>query len=674
MKIPNQTHFAKIFKPEILFCIGWSSLTLLLLAPFGMPYETFIHMWRIELFSALLVGISLLYLVFSSKTGVARTFLSRDELHWVVFPICAMILWSVCSAAWAPSWKSAFHHTAIWSIYLAFYIIVRAILESDHGYRKLMTAAVAPFVLLGVIAAAAYVSASIFAVPDTFGVRGKFAKYGEQVITLFPLVFITALTLNRKYFRHAVLVLITLWLLVFCGLGRINIFLFLVGLFISAAIWMICVRWRRDKFKLALTVVTLVVVLLPLHAPALFSLGANAPIAERMGNSSMNNESKNHRVLLSNLALDMAFAHPFLGIGADNFGFEISRYRAAYGASNPEDPNLGFAENEITTKAHNEFLQIVAELGAVGAVIIFWLILGICVIAFRVIKSGRRGSPFAYAAVAGLLLFLISSLVSSYSFRLIQNGFVFFFILAVASRLVLRNRRSEAGESNMIFLKPQIMRAACALGILACVGLIAYSTIRVTSAALTARANETRDIETASQIYLDAMQLDNENPDARNNFGMRLLHSKRYGEAAEYIEESIRIGRGSSTDYFYLATAQALSGDNIGCEATLAKAAILYPRSTFVLSRYSSVLAVNNKSVEAENIFKRALTIDRRSAQTWRALIEKGPKTASELAAVDTGYMHVMELHPQASIYAAVTERLLNHPEEQRFSALRMPE
>ena len=71
---------------------------------------------------------------------------------------------------------------------------------------------------------------------------------------------------------------------------------------------------------------------------------------------------------------------------------------------------------------------------------------------------------------------------------------------------------------------------------------------------------------------------------------------------------------------------------------------------------------------EAGEVFGRALAIDRRSANTWRALINSGPKAVSDLAARDPEYLAVMDLRPQGSIYAVVTERLIRFPEERQYS------
>src|SRR6185436_1428330 len=120
---------------------------------------------------------------------------------------------------------------------------------------------------------------------------------------------------------------------------------------------------------------------------------------------------------------------------------------------------------------------------------------------------------------------------------------------------------------------------------LACLTLISYSAIRAASIAMTYRAAAAPDLETARKSYETAMWLDNENPEARSSFAQRLMTEKSYAEAVPLFAESVKIGKGTSSELSYLATAQRLSGDMKAAENTLASALDLYPRSTFVLTR-----------------------------------------------------------------------------------------
>jgi Ca2+/Na+ antiporter len=69
-----------------------------------------------------------------------------------------------------------------------------------------------------------------------------------------------------------------------------------------------------------------------------------------------------------------------------------------------------------------------------------WFLVGVAIMCFRAIRHMKRGSLYGFAAVLGLAMFLASSAVSAYSFRVMQNGIVFFFVLAVAAKLSFKNK------------------------------------------------------------------------------------------------------------------------------------------------------------------------------------------------------------------------------------------
>ena len=369
------------------------------------------------------------------------------------------------------------------------------------------------------------------------------------------------------------------------------------------------------------------------------------------------------------LSVEMIQAHPIIGVGADNFGFEVNRYRERYGLQNPDLPYLAAAENEIPERAHNEYLQIFAELGLVGAAIFAWFLAGIGIVAFRSLRELPNRSMHGYAAVVGIGLFLASSLVSSYSFRLIQNGFVFFFALAVAAKLLLKDKPSERKEEAVSVSKFRIVAVA---GLAACLLLAAYSSSRVASVIVTHKANGTRDLTKATTFYETATLIDGENPFVYNSLGIRLLHEGRYADAAENFSRAVEIGLGTSTSFSYLATAYALSGNNVAAEETMRRAFTYYPRSPFILTRYAALLKENGKEDESLEILARATQISPKASRTWFYLITEGAKATADRSVFDKELVPVMNLQPNRAVYAVVTERLLKFPDERRFSMVKV--
>jgi predicted Zn-dependent protease len=146
-------------------------------------------------------------------------------------------------------------------------------------------------------------------------------------------------------------------------------------------------------------------------------------------------------------------------------------------------------------------------------------------------------------------------------------------------------------------------------------------------------------------------------------YAMYLFKHGSYSDAAPHLRRAIDLGRATSTDYSYLASAQSLGGDVSAAEKTLAEAVRTYPASVFARTRYGVLLSGAGKYNEAEEQFRIAKSIDAAQAQTWRSLIEDGAVKASRMS-FEKGTVPVMDLKPNSAIYAVVAEREILHPEE----------
>lgn len=651
------------WQPGRIFYFGLAAVLLAPWIPFIPAWYTFIHMWRVDLAASIFLLSTLSYLVIRFRAHPLPISLSTSELILVVYPLLAFITWSALSIAWSPSWKSAVHHTLIWSEYLTFYLLARYLVDQGRNFSKLLTTAVLVLVLFAIPALIEFSGSAFIGGESSF--RARFAKYGEQIVTILPLLLVFIFRSSGRALYAGLAALAALWLLVYCTAGRINIVLF-AGVFLAmAGVVLVVPKLRRYRLRLALSILVLIAAPIPFYVLTLAAGAPDVPIASRMADTSGNSYSTGFRMLMNNVSLEMFLSNPIVGVGADNYGLQFNDYRRRYAAANPADPNLVYGEIGIVGHAHNEFLQIAAELGSVGVLVFLWFIAGIGYLTWLAIVALRRGSLIPLAALLGLGAFLVSSAVSAYSFRLLQNGFLFFIVLAVATKsLVPRSARSEPASTSALWFRP-----AVAIAMLVCISLAAYSLIRVTSVVLTAKANRIENLSEAEALYRVAMQLDDENPDVRNNLGMRYFYEERYVDAIPLISESIRIGRAESTDFSYLASCFSLTGDASGAQRTISEAVSLYPRSPFLLSRYAALLEKNGDDRSARLYIDRAFAADTAAANTWMMMLRKGSQAASDQAVRSRDYKPIMDLQPTASIYAVLDERHALYPEERPLFA-----
>ena len=69
------------------------------------------------------------------------------------------------------------------------------------------------------------------------------------------------------------------------------------------------------------------------------------------------------RFLFWGVGLEMARAHPLLGVGGNNYEVEYATARAQFSARHPNSSLVAMNEHLLTVYAHNEYVQLIAELG-----------------------------------------------------------------------------------------------------------------------------------------------------------------------------------------------------------------------------------------------------------------------------------------------------------------------
>lgn len=209
--------------PSLYFYVGLSLVMLALWIPFIPNWLTFVHSWRVEIFASVFLFLTLIFAYRHSAAIDVAVVFSREERLFVLLPLVAFIAWSFTSTLWAASWKSAIHHTLVWSSYLVFYCIVRYSLQIRGQYTKFLSVFVSALLLCALPAIAGYAALLIFGGNNTLGLR--FSRFAEQVFTLLPLLLIGLVRLKPKHFVIGSVSIAAIWLLVFCSMSRTGIFL-----------------------------------------------------------------------------------------------------------------------------------------------------------------------------------------------------------------------------------------------------------------------------------------------------------------------------------------------------------------------------------------------------------------------------------------------------------------
>jgi predicted Zn-dependent protease len=179
---------------------------------------------------------------------------------------------------------------------------------------------------------------------------------------------------------------------------------------------------------------------------------------------------------------------------------------------------------------------------------------------------------------------------------------------------------------------------------------------QATSAAFLELTASAQDKEHVENYFDSALAWNPLDAATHYNYGMWLYLERRASEAVPHLRFAVERGFNASVCYAYLAAAEAGSGDLQAAEATLARAARVYPRSVFLRVRHASALAETGRGEQAAEEYAAALALNSRMARGWRQLICFGRKAAKVAAFYDKGIAQAGELAPENCIFAVLDE------------------
>ena len=624
------------------------------------------HPWKVELVASfILFAASASGLIFRQKVtslfAVAPAIARR-----VIVPVCAFTAWSAASIFWADSAASVVHHTLLWCGYLVFFLFALRVVADNRLFKTSIVALGAVAGIICLCCVFEYVFAA--SVGETFGTR--YARYAEIFAALLPLFLSFALRLKGKLLWLSASVTGFLWLALLFAMSRGAFFSSIIGLFVFFLLRTFSVKNSTEKKRLFFAAAGLICIVW-LTQVSLFSAGGEQSggtisrvAAVQNDKDSSNSLGQNVRFLFAGVGKEMFFDRYFLGVGADNFGLEFNRYRRVYSANTANAGNAAQQEHLLPERAHNEYLQILTELGLVGAAIFLWFLGGIAKSGFAEIVKNRaaRSSILTHAALAGIAAFLVSSCFSSFSFRLMQNGLVFFFLLAI----LLRNYATTKNREKSVDAPaaPALNLIFASVAIVACLSLTVFSALKATSQYFVYQAEKQENFEAAKSYYETAILLDSANAAADFSYGLRFLSEGKYVESAALLRRSVDKGLNDSVSYSYLISAQTLANQSPEAIETASRAVEIFPYSTFLRVRYASLLEKFNQTEQAANQQRIAENLDKRKAAAWRLLINEGSLKASAEARINKNVTGLDELAPASGVYAVLAERDIVFPNE----------
>ncbi len=626
--------------------------------------------WRQELAVAALLSLTFALLLRRAAASRAASDLRKTTATFSPAGLssallAAFVAWSAASVCWATNLFAAAHYALSWVAYLLLFLLLARAYKS----RRVLRAALA---LLG----AAVVVISAASVVGHLGSNNSLLRQnglGEPLAVCVPLF--AALALCEKRRRAALLAgaaSALAWLSVLQIAERASFLAVSCGLLVLGGAMLSTRRFRpRNPLRAVLLGLAFAACLASQYAPTPFEQSKHSPVLTRLGATSADDLNARARFLYWGAAFELWRAHPLAGVGAGNFSTRLPEARAAFAERRPGSTLNGINEGYLNAGAHNEYLQIFAELGAAGLLLFVAFCAALVWSAWRALRCSR--GPLVPGAVASLAVFAVSSGASAVSFRWMGSGLVFFFAAAVVTRFSARTKIDEARRDETTAyargrtprrLFPALLRPAPAVGLALSLLVACVMTLQAASVQLIAAAQSSADPGRAEAHYRSALKVNPLNPATHYQFGVWLFHRGREREAVPHLRYGVERGFNASTCYAYLAGAESGAGDEAASERTLAAAVRVFPRSVFLRARHAASLARLDRAAEAELEMAAALLLDSRVARGWRVLIDDDIDAAVAAARRDPRtYSMPGELQPEEALFAVLKEN------ERRFPA-----
>ncbi|MGC2236484.1 MAG: O-antigen ligase family protein [Pyrinomonadaceae bacterium] len=629
-----------------IFLTLWSLLLLANLVPTIPQPEIIIgYLWKVEFALAAFLFIGIVLFLKLPKEKFVR--FTEKEFFFIILPLLLFTIWSGFSVFRAESARNALHHTLLWACYCVFYLLIRQIASRPKFLAASFKVTGMVILILGASCIFEYISN-----PETISAffTFRYYKYAEAAVTLLP-VFL-ALTFQTKS-RTSVLcgfIAVVAWLIVLLSLSRT---LFISGGVCVVAFFALAILFTDFKKHLKKSLLLAGLFIICVFITQINFTGGqdSSTITRFSGNEYSQGTSFDSRFLFWGIALEAFKKSPFAGVGADNYVMAYGLARENFSAKNQENKLLEINEDVLAERAHNEYLQILSELGIVGIIFFLWLLFGIARLFFS--SREKPKSLLQVAALAGIVAFLVSSLASSYSFRVPANGLCFFFVLAIA----MNSPKSQASSpkssllSNLGLETWDLRLPTIAFGLIICASMLVFSAVRGTSLmylqfALMAEKDE------SEQYYQKAITLDAQEPSFRYYYGLHLYNLERAEEALPEMRFAINKGFATSITYFNLASAQMISKKPDEAEKTIAEALRIYPRSVFLRTAYAAFLKKAGKDAESQIEYEKALRVNAEQAKSWWIAHTEGMKKLTQTENQDKTLVKVMDLRPSEGIYA----------------------
>ncbi|HZS04845.1 MAG TPA: O-antigen ligase family protein [Blastocatellia bacterium] len=561
---------------------------------------------------------------------------------WLLASGAAFCAWQFVSLLWSPNPAEGFTLTGFWVTFLIFLITSVTRLRAPSAHR-LYLSVLAVTLILSLYQLYLYAEYGI----ARMGYLYTFGLTAELLALLSPIHLTTFLSTPRKWLAaFAATAFGASWLVELILLRRgalAGLVVALTGITLALVFKQLRFQHRRRLIVAA----TLIVVIGAAQAYSQSDEVRNrikdaagldtvfAPSPETSQAAEMS--SLGVRARLSAVALEMVKRNALKGVGAGGYNADYTIYRRAY-VESPRYAQLlrgdqGTDEyDSCGSNTHNEYLQVMAETGAVGLILFaaFW---GLVVWQlWRRRKSAEQ--HWVWGAAFGLLAFAISSAVSSFSFRYPPGPVLVASVLGLGLAGPQDKQLSE--ENGKPILLPRPAALAVLFPLLALCASFSWRSYNVMQSQQEQSQVDMRFFlgdsarnESLLAGYREALATDPYNAGGHLGIGVLLYQMKRPQEAIPHVEYAVGHSFNRPLAYVLLAFCYEQSGKIEQGIRRLEECVAAYPKSVYARAVYAELLRRQGGTDQWQQQKQRLLEINEKEARSWDLALRLKQKDAT---------------------------------------------
>ena len=389
--------------------------------------------------------------------------INREEIKFIStplnFPILSFIAICVLSLIWSNSFFVSLKELPLFLAGPLLYFVITNNISDDRPIRRILNVLLIVGSLFGIYGILQYNGIDFsfwirnIGRQQVFGLFGNVNYFAEYLIVPLPLaISLFFVTRNRT---HKILLLVGILAIggsliltftrgSYLAIGISSIFMFFLYL---ASRGKGFIKEHKKVFILVLALIILVTFLFALPNPLNKSGTVISKVKGRISISQFTKGSsfKRREAIWGFTAL-MIKDRPFMGLGIGTYKYNSLKYQAKFFA---QGQNRSLYPHGFATKAHNEYLQLWAELGIVGLGIFIWLIICYFNCGIKFLKKIK--DDYKQGIIIGLMGAVVAVLVDGiFGFPLHLPATIILFWMALSLTIAL-------GESEKEEKRPEIM-------------------------------------------------------------------------------------------------------------------------------------------------------------------------------------------------------------------------